>query len=304
MAPTPSGFLHVGNAYSLILTWIMARNREGQILLRIDDLDASRKRPEYVEDIFVTLEWLGLDYDEGPSGPQEFEQQFSQRHRLHRYNQVLETLWDTGTCFACECSRSMIQRNSLDGLYPGTCRTLAHPHDDPVLAWRILTPQPTPIQWDDVITRPQQVDVYATMRDFVVRRKGGLPAYQIASLVDDWDFGINWIVRGEDLLASTAAQRFLAEPLGISSFLAAQFAHHPIVKDEQGQKLSKSAGATSLRAMRKAHTNPTVIYRWLAKAWGLPTSISTLEELRETLKGQEESIFATTKAKNLQDDHI
>lgn len=266
-APTPSGYLHIGNALNFRLNWLVARRNGGKILLRIDDMDAERKRPEYVADIFESLEWLGLDWDEGPgciselrsergghpersSGIQvaDFEKNWSQHRRLPLYVKVLEKLRDTGLLYACRKSRRDLA--PFGGAYPPEFRQQNLSLDEPDVAWRIITPP-------DFL-----------LPDFVVRRRDGLPAYQVASLADDLHFGITHIVRGADLEASTAAQRFLAECLGEQDFLNIQFLHHPLLTDASGEKLSKSAGAASLRAMRQGGVEAEEVWQQVAGMLG------------------------------------
>ena len=243
IAPTPSGYLHLGNAFSFILTWLLVRKRGGVLHLRIDDLDAARRREAYIEDIFRTLDWLGMDYDEGPSGPDDFYRNHSQQHRIPAYEALLQDLRARGALFACTCSRKEIQLAAADGQYPGTCRDRGLPFDAPETAWRIRTPENAQATWHDAIRGPQTVFLHAAMRDFVVRRKDGIPAYQIASLSDDLAMGINCIVRGADLLDATAAQLLLADLLDRPAFAHIQWFHHPLLLDAQGHKLSKSQGA-------------------------------------------------------------
>ncbi len=266
-APTPSGYLHEGNAYSFIMTWLMVRRAGGQIVLRIDDLDAARKRPEFVEDIFASLEWLGLDYDEGPSGPTSFETEFSQRHRIDLYEAALFRLRDSDQCFPCACTRASVRQTS-DGFHPPACRSAGTSFEDADIAWRVPTPDES-VNWCDADGRQHAVLLDKSLRDVVVRRKGGLPAYQLASLVDDCHFRINHIVRGEDLLESTAAQRMLASKLGDDKFLQAEFFHHPLVLDGEGEKLAKSDGAISLKSMRDAQATPQLLYQRFATWIGL-----------------------------------
>ena len=117
-APTPSGYLHIGNGFNFVLTWLHARTRGGNILLRIDDLDKGRVRPEYVEDVFRTLDWLGLDWDEGPFGPSDLERKWSQHLRLDRYRSAIDELAFREIAFACALSRVQIIQS---GGYPGVC---------------------------------------------------------------------------------------------------------------------------------------------------------------------------------------
>lgn len=267
-APTPSGYLHRGNALNFILNWLVARLRGGRILLRIDDLDAERKRPEYVADVFDSLHWLGLDWDEGPGSSSsgaglvdEFGENWSQHRRLALYNNVLEQLRETGLLFACRKSRRDLE--PFAGSYPPEFRDQGLSLDEPDVAWRVATPPDFP------------------MPDFVVRRRDGIPAYQVASLADDLHFGVTHVIRGEDLSASTAAQRFLAEQIGTQDFLDIRFLHHPLLTDAQGQKLSKSAGADSLKTLREGGGAPALVFNVL-QAWpGFPVVVSAADLLEK-----------------------
>lgn len=268
LAPTPSGFLHQGNGLSFLLTWLSARARGGQVLLRIDDLDKGRRRPEYIQDIFETIDWLRISYDEGPAGPDDFYARWSQHLRLEDYQAALQDLRARNLLYACSCTRSQIRALSADGSYPLTCRHRNLPFDRDRTAWRINVPAGQKISVPDR-SGSLTVDLSQAMGDFVVRQKNGLPAYQIASLADDVRFGINYIVRGMDLLDSTAAQLYLADQLGLDSFLQATFYHHELVTDEQGQKLSKSEGATALKSWREAGRSPRELYRQAARILGV-----------------------------------
>ena len=266
IAPTPSGFLHEGNAFNFILTALLAQEAGARLHLRIDDADAVRARPEYLADIFETLHWLGIRWDEGPRDAADHLARFSQSLRSVRYEATLQSLIATGHVFACTCSRKDILAANTDGGYPGTCRDRAVPLDTPGVALRLRTPQDATIHFDDDILGPQNLHPYRLARDPVIRRRDGLPAYHIASLTDDLDFGITHIVRGEDLTASTAAQLFISQTLGGTAFERVRFYHHPVVKDGAGSKLSKSAGSASLRAMRAEAVPAAHVYR-LFSAW-------------------------------------
>lgn len=287
-APTPSGFLHWGNAYSFVLTWLHARLANGVLLLRIDDLDATRTRPEYIEDVFRSLEWLGLDYDEGPAGPDEHRRVYSQRLRLARYSELLSSLEQSGRLFGCDCSRRTIEAQT-DGLHPAACQQRQLPLHDAEVAWRVDTSLANRIAWEDLDGQAHTVELHREMRDFVVRRKDGIPAYQVASLADDLAFGVNCVVRGADLLVSTAAQRFLATTLGEEPFLQARFLHHALIMDEGHRKLSKSSGATSLRAMRARHRSPEQLYQMLSPYFGLSEAVGSVAELLECVESQRDS---------------
>jgi len=246
IAPTPSGFLHQGNAYNFLLTAWLTRQLKGTLRLRIDDLDAPRIRPEYLEDIFDTLKWLGISYAEGPEDCFAQQQRFSQQLRLDRYHDTLQQLVATGQVFACTCSRKQIAAESPDGQYPGTCLLKNIPLNTAGASWRLMTMPGTIVRFTDRLAGDYTADLYEVARHFIVRRKEGIPAYHIASLTDDVDFGINLIVRGADLLESTASQLYLAHILQWQSFKEIRFIHHPLLNDGTGTKLSKSAGSTSI----------------------------------------------------------
>ncbi len=265
-APTPSGYLHLGNAWSFVLTWLAARSQGGSIHLRIDDLDADRFRDEYLEDIFASLLWLGLDYDSGPRNAAEFKAAHSQRHRIHRYQKALEVLAEKKSVYACECSREKIRRAVGDsGVYPGICRDRGLEFGSTTLRYRI--PDGT------VRVRDESGGAFALrpdrdMGDFGVRQKNGDPSYQLASVVDDEDMGINFVVRGLDLMPSTGAQLSLSSALGCEGFSQARFWHHDLVLDDAGKKLSKSENAESLRSLRERFSNPAPLYRFFARYLG------------------------------------
>lgn len=281
LAPTPSGFLHIGNVANMVLTWLLARSAGGQVLLRIDDLDADRMRPEYLEDIFKTLEWLGLDWDLGPTGIHDFQRNWSQHHRLQLYDELLSTLRQRELLFACSCSRKTLQE--FHGLYPDICTYKHLDLDAADMAWRLHVPAETRIQVTDAILGAMEVNLSAISGPFVVRRRDGLPAYQVASLADDLHFGSNLIVRGMDLLPSTAMQLYLASISGNAAFAGVTFQHHQLWLDGQGNKLSKSAGAQA-RSLRESHTT-TEVMEQLA-AWLFPgsacKSLAELQHLFQT----------------------
>jgi glutamyl-tRNA synthetase len=270
-APTPSGYLHVGNAFSFIITWLLARLQGGRILLRIDDLDNERFRPEYLEDIFYSLDWLGLDYDLGPSGVADFHAEWSQHRRIDLYRQLLAKL--SPHLFACNCSRRTWQEASTDGLYPGTCIAKKLPLETDNAVCRLLTPDNQLIIFHEAgKVEPVQASPSKWMRHPVLRRKNGLPAYQVASVADDCHFGINLVVRGADLFASTVAQCYIAACIGEERFQHINFLHHPLLKDAHGEKLSKSAGSLALKTIAGIEKKPAKIYEMLS-ALLLPTEV-------------------------------
>ena len=281
LAPTPSGYLHLGNAVNFVLTWLLVRRAGGRLHLRIDDLDRARLRPAYLENIFQTIHWLGLDYDTGPRHPAEFEQAYSQLHRLAEYQALLDTLRaKPGLIYACTCSRTSNLPPSSGTAAQGctTCRaTFATAH----AAWRVRVP-PAPVIVVDAWRGPTEVNLAATMGDFVVRKKDGLPAYQVASLVDDLRLGTTLIVRGEDLLPSTAAQLFLAAQVtDTAGFAHTQFVHHGLLASAGGQKLSKSQQQPLDRGVLGKAASPRAVYAAVAQLLALPVAAGeSLEALQ------------------------
>jgi glutamyl/glutaminyl-tRNA synthetase len=217
--------------------------------LRIDDLDAERKRPEYVEHIFETLHQLGIGWQHGPQAPADFENNWSQRLRLTLYQAALDELrQQPGLIYVCTCSRREL--NTSNGHC--NCKNNKLPFDTPDAAWRVAVAPGTVIRFTDLQRGRVAIDLAEATGDFVVRRREGIPAYQLASLVDDRRYAISDIVRGDDLLASTAAQLYLADRLGYGSFREASFLHHPLLSATDGRKLSKSAGDGQPEALHEA----------------------------------------------------
>ncbi len=279
IAPTPSGYLHLGNVYSFAITVAMARRVGARVLLRIDDLDFNRVKPAYVEDIFDTLTYLGLPWDEGPRDYSEYERVYSQRHRMPLYEEVLQQLLRQGHVFACDCTRSTLLARHPRGVYTGTCRQRGLLLDASGHNWRVDT---------------LGTALPPSMQYFVVRKRDGFPAYQLASLVDDMHYGIDLIVRGADLRESTQAQAHLAHLLGYDAFLHASFHHHNLLMAGGDEKLSKSAGATSIQYLRKQGKTPKDIYRMIGRQAGLPDEVSSWRELGDIYQkkvGLEHGIF-------------
>ena len=281
--PTPSGFLHLGNGVNFTLTYLLARSLSASILLRIDDLDTDRKRPDYVDDVFHSLDYLGLTYDKGPTGADDFGRHWSQRHRMPLYEQTLNALVERGQVYATSFSRQQIlAMGETANEQMRTQRLLLTTID---AAWRVR------VNTDQVLDSQ-------LINDFVVRQRSGVPAYQVASLTDDLHFGVTHLVRGDDLRESTAMQRYLAQLLGQESFAQIPAWHHPILTDAAGQKLSKSLGSTSLKVMREAGQAPTVVFDAVARLLGLPTeageSLGALEGALKNLKSTGQGGYPNT----------
>jgi len=239
IAPTPSGFLHEGNLVNFLLVQQLAHEVGADIALRIDDMDVFRMRPEYVEDIFRCLEWLGIEWQQGPRSVADFEALPSVEERADHYFERLESMIGAGLpAFVCACSRRDLGR---DARCEKGCAEKRLKLKEGKTAARIRVPESEP-------------ELRAAMGDFVVWRREDLPAYQLQSLIDDEEMGVTHIVRGEDLRDSTVAQRYLARFIPDSTFLKADVRHHPLITGESGAKLSKSQGTERLELTPELRT--------------------------------------------------
>lgn len=279
LAPTPSGYLHLGNLFSFSLTAALAAKSGAKILLRIDDLDQDRVRPEYVEDIFETLSFMNIAWHEGPDSYESYLNNYSQLGRQQLYNKALNYLKENNMVYACSCSRNQVHQNGFQGSYPGTCRLKGISLDEKDVCWRLITDGQVDLKIKDLKEGGVTTKLPATMFDFIVKKKDSCAAYQLSSLIDDWHFGVDFIVRGEDLWPSTLAQTYLAGVLNQTSFLNTVFYHHPLVKNAEGVKLSKSAGDTSVKALRAQFKNPIDIYRLIGRAARLPFELTSWQDL-------------------------
>lgn len=249
IAPTPSGFLHLGNALNFVFNALLASvHPDGQLLLRIDDMDTDRKRPEYIEDIFCTLDWLGIEWTEGPSGPDDFEKNWSQLLRLPDYQKALEAC--RPFVFPCLMSRKDLE--PFRGQYPDELRQQICTLDSAGVNWRADTPEGAP------------------MPCFVIRRRDGKPAYQLVSLCDDITFCTTHIIRGDDLQPSSTSQQWLAAQLGWTTFQSVQMFHHSLIYDAPGIKRSKSAGGIALREKYTKNESAAFVFQEAANWLGLP----------------------------------
>lgn len=279
IAPTPSGFLHVGNAVSFLITYCLAKSENGKLLLRIDDLDRERYRKEYLEDIFYALDWLGIQYDEGPSSVADFDKYWSQHKRNSLYNDALKSMLKQDWVYTCDCTRKDLVARGNYPVYDGKCRDLKKSFLKN-MAWRWRLKEDTSIHWVDLFKANTTVNLSEQMGDFVVKQKNGLPSYQLGSYLDDLHFNITHIIRGADLLTSTAAQLYMATHWKSNDFQRIHFGHHPLITDKNGNKLSKSAGSESLKSLRETGKNPLAILEIARKMLGLPDEkIGTTAEL-------------------------
>jgi glutamyl-tRNA synthetase len=249
LAPTVSGFLHLGNAYSFLLTSQLVKNNKGKLFLRIDDADSDRNRTEFLKDIFDGLNFLGIEWDEGPRDEKDFNENYLRQNRMSLYMDALKKLIENGHVFACECSRKQLQH--IGGRYPGTCEQKKIPINTPGTVLRMRVEKGTIVTFTDEHLGEQKINLDEAVGSFVILKRDHTPGYHLFSVIDDLHFKINFIVRGSDLIASSAAQVFLAEKLWNNDFYKTKFFHHILLPDELGQKLSKSEGALSLKTMRE-----------------------------------------------------
>lgn len=279
-APTPSHSLHLGNAVAALIGWAAARAADGTFVVRIEDIDAGRSRPEYIEGGLNALEWLGLDWDEGPRvggplGP------YVQSERLELYDQRLAELRTGDRSYPCVCSRADIRaaqraphlHRTEETPYPGTCRLkwmsgerqgLAPDRGGVRLHVERLGERAI-VTWSDAWRGPQREDVRGTCGDVLLGRSQR-PTYQLAVVTDDIAMKITHVVRGEDLLGSTARQVLLYRALGAREPV---FAHHPLLLDDAGQKLSKRDAAISMDAYRERGAKPGELLALAGRGLGL-----------------------------------
>ena len=263
-APSPSGRLHLGNARTALLAWLDCRRAGGRFVMRIEDVDPQRSRPELEARILADLRWLGLDWDEGPDVGGPFGP-YRQSERGALYAAALARL----DVYACSCSRRELREaaSAADGdepYYSGTCREgPVHPERPLAIRWR--TPAGA-VTAEDRLAGPLVQDVRAAVGDFLLRRRDGAWAYQLAVVVDDAAMAITDVVRGADLRASTPRQVLLARALGATP---PRFAHVPLILGPDGQKLSTRHGAPDLSALREGGAAPERVVAALARSVGL-----------------------------------
>lgn len=276
LAPTPSGWLHLGNARSFLLAWLWARSTGGRVIMRIEAIDRPRCKPELREAALSELAWLGLDWDAGPKAgdpPGEYDQ----GTRFELYRKHLHTLAETGLAYPCTCTRKDIEQASSaphgdeGAIYPGTCRGRWDSYEQAKRdsgiepAWRFRF-EGAPIRFHDHVSGDVSIDP-STLGDFVLWRRDDLPSYQLAVTVDDALMGVTQVLRGRDLLTSTARQLALYAALGLNA--PAQWAHAPFVQDAQGRRMAKRDGDLSLNHLRAAGVDPSRVIGLLAWSAGL-----------------------------------
>lgn len=280
-APSPTGRMHLGNMFSALISWLSVRSHSGRWILRIEDLDPQRSRPEYACQIEDDLNWLGLDWDEGGTGNRGVHGPYSQSLRGEFYKTALEQLNDAGLLYPCHCRRADILATQAphqsDGriVYAGTCRPSDFPSNDirtdltqPV-ALRLAVPDED-IHFTDRVFGAQSVNLSSHCGDFVVRRADGAWAYQLAVVVDDARMGVSEVVRGSDLLLSSAQQIYLYSLLGVEP---PEFAHLPLLCNADGVRLSKRDASMNMEALREKYAPNQLTARLAHIAGIIPESV-------------------------------
>ena len=287
-APTPSGRMHLGNVFAALIAWASVRSRDGELVLRMEDLDTQRTSSEFAETLRQDLKWLGLNWDrETPA----------QSQRSAVYDGYFQHLADMGLLYPCYCTRSQLHNVNAphlsDGtyVYPGTCRDLsadAHKAFDRLPSWRLRVPDRL-WQLEDMAQGHFEQNLATDCGDFVVRRADGVYVYQLAVTVDDGEAGVTEVVRGMDLLGSAPRQMYLQELLG---FAHPQYGHVPMLLAADGRRLSKRDKDLDLGVLRQKMP-PEKLIGFLAHAAGIidrPVSLSagelagefTWDKLRKT----------------------
>lgn len=270
-APAPTGYLHLGHVANAIHVWGIARAYGGQVVLRIEDHDPTRSRPEYESALLDDLDWLELEPDVGRTEHFRISNTaFRQSDNLQAYNSAFQALAASGATYRCECSRKEISRHSIGAQegeirYPGTCANLSL-DAAPVQAVRVRVTAECE-QFADLRLGAQRQCPRDQCGDFVICDRNGNFTYQFAVAVDDWQQDIDVIIRGEDLLSSTGRQLQLARMLGRNS--PPTFIHHQLILREDGIKLSKSLGDAGVREMRAAGLSSRDVLGRAAFASGL-----------------------------------
>lgn len=271
LAPSPTGRLHLGHARSFLIAWWSARAQGGRVVLRIEDLDGERVKPGATELVLEDLAWLGLDWDGDP---------LLQTARAPAHREALEALVEQERAYPCVCTRREISEaasaphgDTGEQPYPGTCRgrfasvddALAATGRDPAIRLAVDASR-GPVAVEDAIQGARSVDVAGTAGDFVIGRKDGQAAYQLATPLDDAHQGVTEVVRGVDLVPSAGRQALVLDALGLQP---PRQVHVGLVHDAEGLRLAKRAGALSLQELRESGTLAEQIATWAAASVGL-----------------------------------
>lgn len=263
LAPSPTGALHLGNARSFLLAWLWARASGAEVVLRVEDLDGPRTKSGAAEQAVADLRWLGLDWD---------GEVLWQSQRSEAYAAALTRLQERGLVYPCVCTRKEIEaarsapnEGEVRARYPGTCRERALGSErDP--AWRLRVPPGREVTFEDDFRGLEREVPAETEGDFVIAKKTGEAAYQLAVVVDDAHQEISHVIRGDDLVPSTHLQILLYEALGLP---VPTFVHLPLVRGSDGRRLAKRHGDTRISSYREAGVSPERVLGLLGSWSGL-----------------------------------
>ncbi|HEY4435751.1 MULTISPECIES: glutamate--tRNA ligase [Lelliottia] len=259
-APSPTGYLHVGGARTALYSWLFARNHGGEFVLRIEDTDLERSTPEAIEAIMDGMNWLNLEWDEGP---------YFQTKRFDRYNAVIDEMLVAGTAYKCYCSKERLEAlreeqmaNGDKPRYDGRCRH-SHEHhaDDEPCVVRFANPQDGSVIFDDQIRGPIEFS-NQELDDLIIRRTDGSPTYNFCVVVDDWDMEITHVIRGEDHINNTPRQINILKALNAP---VPVYAHVSMINGDDGKKLSKRHGAVSVMQYRDDGYLPEALLNYLVR---------------------------------------
>ncbi len=270
-APSPSGRMHLGNIYAALMSYLSVKSRGGEWILRIEDNDPQRSKREYADRIMDDLHWLGMEWDEGP---------YYQSERDGIYTEYFSRLESMRMLYPCNCTRAELRAphaSDLHSPYSGKCRPASLLTALPAVPANIRVRTDSAsgddgiICFDDEIRGRQKINVAEEFGDFVVRRRDGAWAYQFAVTIDDSLMNITEVVRGDDLLTSTAPQLYLMRMLGLRA--PDRFIHLPLLRNDSGQRLSKRDGSLSMEQLRLRHT-PQDVIAMICRGAGLDTEIA------------------------------
>ena len=257
-APSPTGYLHIGGARTALFAWLYARKHGGKFVLRIEDTDLERSTEESVNAILEGMAWMGLDYDEGP---------FYQTHRFERYEEVIQQLLAEGKAYRCSCSKERIDNLREEQMaakekprYDGHCRGQEVSADEAHVI-RFSNPKEGAVQFDDLVRGSITVQ-NSELDDLIIKRTDGSPTYNLSVVVDDHDMKISHVVRGDDHINNTPRQINLYKALNMT---VPTFAHVPMILGEDGARLSKRHGATSVVDYREMGYLPEAVMNYLVR---------------------------------------
>jgi len=266
-APSPTGYLHIGGARTALHNWLLTRKNNGVFLLRIEDTDRKRSKPEFEEQILRDMAWLGLDWDEGPSKGGEHGP-YRQTERQGRYSQYIETMLQAGTAYRCTCSKERLtavreaaQAKGDKPKYDGHCRELGLGPDCGEYVVRFKAP----LTGETVVADLVKGDVSFNneeLDDLIIQRTDGTPTYNFVVVIDDHEMAVTHVIRGDDHLNNTPKQQMLYEALGLP---VPKFGHLPIILGNDGGKMSKRHGDTSVGAYREKGFLPEALFNYLTR---------------------------------------